>query len=331
MQVIYIAYNIIMNNKQIYTALCQSDPSIPLFLTDWWMDAVCAGKQWDVLLDLDADSKPRAAMPFLIRERLHMRYIVMPQMTQIGGIWLRSDIQDDTDTVRSVCEHFARQIDDLHLSYYYQQYPIQSPVPDIMLSLGFKIKPKVTYRLEDLTDLDKVINAFSKNKKRQLQRALSLHADRQMTVEEFYQFHAQCLKEQGKQISYTREFLLVLERKASRQQQCQIIRISNADNTPLAAAFVVWDANTLYYLIPCYSPTYKDSGAGALLALEAIKLAREKNVTFDFEGSMIRGVANHYKQFGTTPTTYYSIERYYNPLFHLAIWWNELRQLKCRL
>lgn len=317
-----------MTNKETYIEFCKWNRDLPVFLTDWWMDSVCAGKQWDVLLSLDADGNIRAAMPYLLRQRFRLRYIVMPQMTQIGGIWLREDVRADADLVQSVCADFARQLDALRLSYYYQHYPLGSPAPAVMGTLGFKVRERVTYRIEDLTDLDKVINAFSKNKKRQLQRALSLHADLTLSAEDFYRFHEHCMREQAKQISYTREFLLVLERKASRLGQCQIIAIRDADGALCAAAFVVWDAHTMYYLIPCYSPAHKDSGAGALLVLEALKLARGKGVAFDFEGSMIRGVANHYKQFGSAPVTYHSVERYYHWWFRLATLCNRLREHK---
>ena len=83
----------------------------------------------------------------------------------------------------------------------------------------------------------------------------------------------------------------------------------------------------MYYLIPVYDPAFGDSGAGALLVLEAMKLAREKQVRFDFEGSMERGTAKHYKQFGSTPYTYFSVEKYYKPLFRLAIWFQKLREI----
>ena len=164
--------------------------------------------------------------------------------------------------------------------------------------------------------------------KRQLQKALSLHADHQLHIEDFYRFHTQCLQERGKQIAYTREFLLVLDRKTTRLQQRQIIAIRNADNELLAAAFLVWDKHSMYYLIPCYREQYKDSGASALLVLEAIKLAREKGVAFDFEGSMIRGIAQHYKQFGSIATTYYSVERYYRWYFRIAMLWNRIQERK---
>ena len=126
-----------------------------------------------------------------------------------------------------------------------------SRIQDIYLHLkekGFKTKERITYRVEDLSDLDALIASFSKNKRRQLQKALSLHAERKMDIEEFYRFHKRCLEFRKRQCSYTREFLLVLERKARRLKQCEIISIHNADGQPYAAAFLVWDSRHLYYL-----------------------------------------------------------------------------------
>ena len=319
-----------MTNKERYREFCACNHHLPIFMTDWWMDAVCAGKEWDVLISTDDSGEIQAALPYLLRKRAWLKYIIMPQQTQIGGIWLREDIATSAERTSILCQQFTSQLAALKLHYYYQHYPINSPAVEAMRVLGFKTKERVTYRIDDLTDLDKVISQFSKNKKRQLQKALSLHAETNMNIEDFYRFHVQCLQEQGKQISYSREFLLVLNRKTTRLQQSQIISICNADNEVLAAAFLVWDAHSMYYLIPCYKPQYKDSGAGALLVLEAIKLARQKGVAFDFEGSMIRGVANHYKQFGSTRTLYYSVEKYYKWYFWFANAINWLRERKMR-
>lgn len=320
-----------MTNKERYIAWCEQQEYLPLTMQPWWMDAVCAGKEWDVLLVEDAEGKILAALPYLLRKRLWMRYIVMPQQTQIGGIWVAPEVTDNKWQIAEVCRQMVEQLDQLHLAYYYQQYPAGSLCVEAMQALGYKVRERVTYRIEDLSDLDHVIDSFSKNKKRQLQKALSLHVERGMLPEEFYRFHSRCMAEQHKQLSYSREFFLVLERKAKRHEQCEILSICNANGEVYAAAFVVWDNRYMYYLIPCYSLEFKNSGAGALLVLEAIKLAREKQVIFDFEGSMVRGIAAHYKQFGSTPTRYYSLEKYYKPMFRLAIWWNKLRGLRYRI
>ena len=317
-----------MTNKELYHDFCLRTSNLPIFMQDWWLDAVCAGKQWDVLIVQDEQGEIMAAMPYLLRKRAWVRYVVMPQMTQVGGPWLREDVLESAEKTKEVCKKLVEELTNLNIAYYYQHFPINSPAAHIFEELGFKAKERVTYRIEDLSDLDEVIKKFSKNKKRQLQKALSLHADRNLGIEDFYRFHVACLLERGKQISYVREFLLVLDRKTQRLGQSQIMAIRNADGVLLAAAYVVWDQHSMYYLIPCYSEVYKDSGASALLVLECIKLAREKGVAFDFEGSMIRGVANHYKQFGSTATQYWSVEMYYKWWFWFANILNKLRERK---
>ena len=319
-----------MTDKEQYCAWAESQEYIPLFMKPWWLDAVCAGKEWNALLARDEEGQIIGAMPYLLRKRAWLRYIVMPQQTPIGGIWVTPEVTADRWKTAEVCRAIKEQLDGLNLAYYYQQYLPGSLCVNAMKALGFTAKERLTYRVEDLSNLDNVIASFSKNKRRQLQKALSLHAEHTMDIEEFYRFHCQCLESRKRKISYSREFLLVLERKARRAKQCEILSICNADGQVYAAAFLVWDKNYMYYLIPAYEPTYGDTGAGALLVLEAMKLARDKHVVFDFEGSMNKGTAKHYKQFGSTPITYYGVEKYYKPLFRLAVWFQKLREWRYR-
>lgn len=319
-----------MSNKERYIEWVADQEYVPIFMMPWWLEAVCAGKEWDVLLAEDEAGNIIGAMPYLLRKRAWLKYIVMPQQTQIGGIWVTPEITADKWKTAEVCRAIKEQLDAMGLAYYYQQYLPGSLCVDAMRALGFKTKERITYRVDNLSDMDAVIGNFSKNKKRQLQKALSLHADRTMDIEAFYRFHTECLAARRRKISYTREFLLVLERKARRLGQCMVLSVGNADGTPYAAAFLVWDKNYLYYLIPAINPAFGETGAGALLVLEAMKVAREKHVLFDFEGSMERGTAKHYKQFGSQPVTYYSVERYYKPLFRIAIWMQKIREWKFR-
>ncbi len=331
-----------MTNKERYIEWVAAQEYVPIFMQPWWMDAVCAGKTWDVLLctkdnvqstkddESTKSDEILGAMPYLLRKRAWFKYIVMPQQTQIGGIWVDSSVTGDKWKTAEVCRALKEQMDTMGLAYYYQQYLPGSLCVEAMHGLGFSTKERVTYRVDDLSNLDAVIDKFSKNKKRQLQKALSLHADRTMEIEDFYRFHAQCLATRKRKISYSREFLLVLERKAHRLGQCTVLSVRNADGEPYAAAFLVWDKKYMYYLIPAINPAFGDSGAGALLVLEAMKIAREKHVLFDFEGSMDRGTAKHYQQFGSTPVKYFSVEKYYKPFFRIAIWFQKIREFKFR-
>lgn len=319
-----------MTNKERYTEWVAKQEYLPISMMPWWLDAVCAGKEWDVLFAEDEQKQIMGVMPYLLRKRAWFKYIIMPALSQSGGIWVAPEVTGDRWKTAEVCRQMKEKLDHMGLAYYYQQYIPGSLCVDALRGLGFKTKERVTYRVEDLSDLDQLVDSFSKNKRRQLQKASTLHAERTMEIEAFYRFHSRCMESRKRQLAYSREFLIVLERKARRLKQCEIISICNADGQPYAAAMLVWDKRYMYYLVPTYDPAFKDSGASALLVLEAMKLAREKQVHFDFEGSVERGIANHYKQFGSTPVTYFSVEKYYKPLFCIAIWIQKMREWKFR-
>ena len=331
-----------MTKKELYAEWVRGQEKLPVFFEPWWLDAVCAGREWDVIIVESQEEVQRdnvqstrvesilAAMPYMLCKKWLWRWIDMPKETQMNGLWLDGNRSFDVTELQYIREEVTRQLNELKLAYYYQQYPIGSPVSSMLTEKGFKIRERVTYRIEDVRDLDKVIDGFSKNKKRQLQKALSLHAEHDMTAEQFFQFHNHCIESRKKHLSYSREFLLVLEQKAHKNNRCAILSICNADHAVYAAALLVWDKQRMYYLVPCLDPDYNESGAGALLVLEAIKMARELGVAFDFEGSMISGVAKHYKQFGPTPATYYGVEKYYKWWFRFPMFFNWLRNRKYR-
>jgi hypothetical protein len=303
-----------MSNKERYSEWCAQLEYVPIFMQPWWMDAVCAGKEWDVLLAEDEEGHIVGAMPYLLRKRAWFKYIMMPQQTQVAGIWVTPEVTGDKWRTAEVCRQIKEQLDTMGLAYYHQQYLPGSLCVDAMRGLGFKTNERITYRVDDLSDLDAVIGAFSKNKKRQLQKALSLHAERKMDIEDFARFYANCTAARKRKCPFTREFLLVLERKARRHGQCEILSICNADGRPYAAAFLIIDKHYMYYFLSAFDPAFQESGASALLVLEAMKLAREKHVRFEFGEPVDKGEIKAFKQFGPTEVKYYSVERSYR-------WW----------
>ena len=274
------------------------------------MDAVCAGKRWEVI----------AGMPCLVRERCGLRYVVMPQETQIGGKWTvdNGQLTIDNGQWAKMAREIAEALKERRLDYYYQHFPIGSELPEELEKLGFTIRKHTTYRIEDLGDLEAVERRFSENKRRQIRKAAGLELVR-VEPERFYAFHAECLHAQGKEISYSKAFFDSLNAACEAHEAREILGLQDAQGNLHAAVFLVYDKRTCYFLIPCYSPKFGSSGAGARIVAEAIRFAAEHSKAFDFEGSMIPGVANHYAQFGSTPAYFYEVERVYNPLFKLLL------------
>ena len=136
-----------MTNKEEYIRLCAENDDIPVFMQPWWLDAVCAGKEWDVLLSREDSSNPESAkilgaMPYLLRKKWGMRYIVMPQQTQLGGIVVFDDRQQgdlmlgDTRIATAVCQDIKQQLDAIHWPCWVNQYSntvfFRRPLPEIV-------------------------------------------------------------------------------------------------------------------------------------------------------------------------------------------------------
>lgn len=301
-----------MTPKDAYRSWCAAQPELPVFMQDWWMDAVCTGKDWTAV-----DLPSGQMMPCLVRKRIGMRYVVMPQQTQIGGLLYAADSP----------EVVAASIEAQRWDYYYQKYPIGQDWVLGLRAWGFKVKEMITYRIADLSSEEAVVRRFSQNKRRQLKKAATLRVDYSLDPDTFYAFHAANLRARGRTIAYDKPLWDALYRATAAHQAGQIVALRDADERLVAAAFLAYDAHTCYYLIPTHDDT-NANGAGARLVLESIRFAATHSQVFDFEGSMIPGVANHYRQFGSEPTVYYSVEKIYNPLFRLLLWGNRLLNRK---
>ena len=94
----------------------------------------------------------------------------------------------------------------------------------------------------------------------------------------------------------------------------EIAQLSSDTISNAAGAFAHWNG-TAYYLAGAQLPGQPDEGAMYRLLWEAILNAQRKGCTiFDFEGSMIPGVARFFRQFGSTPVPYFSLTKNRLPL-----------------
>ena len=81
-----------MTNKERYVEWAATQEFLPISMQPWWLDAVCAGKEWNVLLAEDENQNILGMMPYLLRKRLWYKYIVMPVLSQAGGIWVTPEV-----------------------------------------------------------------------------------------------------------------------------------------------------------------------------------------------------------------------------------------------
>lgn len=305
-----------MTEKEQYRQLCELHPEIPLFLQHWWMEAVCAGKQWDVLLYRDGEGEVQAVMPFLIGKKLWMRYVLQPQMTQYNGVWyLKNDFRSESERLsfeKKVCTCFAERIKGLKLSYFCQNF---SPSFTNWLPFfwqGYKQTTRYTYQIKKLSNLNEVFANFDRNRRQK--KILSLeknyHQTTDITPEEFYGFHSKYWEAKGTKDLFAEKYVVKLCNAAMARRQGVLIGLVDIKTgEKVAMRFVVFDKTTAYSLLSAIEPDSKVNGLSELLFWKIIQYLSGKVQVFDFEGSMVESIEHSYRLYGAKQVPYFQIEK----------------------
>ena len=66
----------------------------------------------------------------------------------------------------------------------------------------------------------------------------------------------------------------------------------------------------MYYLASGSDRNNRETHALSAVLWEGIKLAVEKGLAFDFEGTMLENVEPHFRSFGAVQTPFFSVWRY---------------------
>jgi hypothetical protein len=297
-----------LSNKEKYRSLCRDEESIPLFSRDWWLDTVC-GERWDVLL-YEEKACIRAAFPFYMPIP---NVITMPPMTQTMGVWFAPEAEDMKYTSvlsrrQAVCQYFIERI---NARAFYQNfnYRITDWLP--FYWNGFSQTTRYTYVLENISDRDSILNNMAPNIRRNISRAKEKYRIgivRDIPVDELVRMIT---------LSFDRRHLKAMHipvlRKivaaAKDRNQGDIWGGYDEDGNLHAAAFVVWQESSAWYIAGGGSPDFRHSGAHALVLSRAIEDVSEYTGTFDFEGSMLNGVERFFREFGGRQMPYMNIHK----------------------
>lgn len=271
------------------------------------MDTVCHGKHWDVALAYDGQGNITAALPYLLGSKLGMNYILQPQLTQYNGPWFRSG----TDSAAATAQ-LTRQLRSLHLVLFLQNFA--PTITDMDGWEHFSISQRPTYRLENISDPEKVFQSFDNRKRRRPIRktAEQLHVDESLTPEEFARFHAEYWASRGQEDLLSFDFIVRIVNTALQKGHGILLAAKDTEDVIHGARFVAYDANCAYALLSALNPQGHLNGTSAFLFWNIILRLSKTTRSFDFEGSMDPGIAYSYRLYGATLTTY-------NQVFHSPI------------
>ncbi len=307
-------------NKEAYRKLCHSEADIPVFMQPWWLDVVCEGDNWDVCLAFDKTGHITGALPFFRTRFRGFRVIRMPLLTPFLGPWLSYPPKLEKNSRRYAFEH--RVLNDLihqlpRVAYFTQNfhYDFSNWLP--FYWKGYRQTTYYSYYIEGLKDLKIVFSRFQENVKRNIKKAekqvdISIEED----VNLFYKMNEMTFARKGLKMPYSIDFFRKIDEALKHRKKRKIFfAIDKNNGIPHAAIYLIYDSNAAYFLAGGLDPKFKTSGAMTLLFWEAIKDAADRVNRFDFEGSIIPGVENFFRSFGSVQQPYFQIYKGKNKFF----------------
>lgn len=297
-----------MNNthlsKVAYVAKCAADPSIPIFLQSWWLDACCPPHEWG-LATFKRNGEIVGALPYMIKRRAGITVLTQPPLTPFLGCWIKEG-EDEREVIKSLLKLLPK------FDRYTQGWsPLLSDGAAARYA-GFTLSTLYTMRLNDLTDLDAIWSCMHGSARREIRKAtgrFSLKIKRDATVDDFIRLNRKTFERQGNKLPYDDALVHRLD-AACAERKCRKILIAEDPNGDAhAGAYVVWDEHTAYYLMGGGDPELRTSGASTFCMWEAIMFASTVTKHFDFEGSMIEPIERFFRSFGAERTPYLFVSK----------------------
>jgi hypothetical protein len=280
-----------------------------VFEQPWWLDAVAPG-QWGAA-EIKRGDKVVARLPYMHRRRLGLTTISQPPFTQTLGPWLAPMEGKYARRVETEKKLLGQLVEMLPSFDFFRQ----SLSPSLTNWLpfywaGFEATVRYTYRIGDLTDLDRVKSEFQEQVRRGIRKAEGVvEIDHDYPLEDLLRLNEQTYARQGVKSPDSPELIRRLDAACAARGARRIIGAVDSDGRTHAALYVVWDERTLYALINARDPELQTFGSNTLLYWEAIKLASEVSQLFDFEGSMLEPIEHFFRGFGGRQTPYFSISK----------------------
>jgi hypothetical protein len=289
------------------------EDSIPwvnsVFEQPWWLEAVAPGR-WGEVVVRQGDHVA-ARLPYTQQRKFGLTTIAQPPLTQTLGPWLApvaGKYVQRLETEKRLLEQLIEELpafDHFRMNF--------SPALTNWLPFywaGFQATVGYTYRIEDLSDLDRVHSEFSEHVRRGIRKAGSaVEVNHDYPLEDLLRLDARTYARQGLRSPYSAELVRRLDAACAARGARRILGAVDPQGRTHAALFVVWDERTLYALINARDPKLQTFGSNTLLYWEAIRLASEVSRVFDFEGSMLEPIEHFFRGFGGRQTPYLSISR----------------------
>lgn len=301
---------------------------LPIFMQPFWLDSVCEdGMEWDVIL-YEKGGEIWGSFVYVIKKKFGFTLITMPKLTQVLGPYIKypegQKYYKKLSWEKEIMNYF---IDNLPKFDYFNMnfhYSITNWLP--FYWRGFKQTTRYTYVIEKKISIDSLSKEFEtdvRRRRRRKAKELGVKILESEDIKTFYQLNKMTFERQNLSVPYSFKFVEKLFKNCKENNFVKIL-FGSIDNEIIAGCFLVYDENSVYYLMGGINPDKKDLGGMDAVIYEGIKFALNENKNFDFEGSMIESIEKYFRSFGAVQKPYFQITKLNSKILLLREFLKEL-------
>jgi hypothetical protein len=292
------------NEYVLWDAFVLAQSAGSVFNTSRWLDHRREG-EFNVIVCED-NGEWMGGFAFLMNRKLGLRRIVRPILTLYHSPVIADALCGDRqaarreDVLRTIFRHLPRY-DALSLSYP-PRFPVTADPgepPDLPLEhfttrTNWICPPK---------DADDILAGYSRNARHELERAGrdGLAVSRACGLDEVHQLATLSMAHSGRSVPLGKAELVRMLIPFESGDDLMTMCARTRDGTMAAAALLISDSHSCYGLLSGVDRRVSRSACGLFLIHHCILRAIERNLCFDFGGSMIPGVARFFHKFRPTP------------------------------
>jgi len=285
----YIKHEDVDSNK--WNRCIDKAPNCRIYGYDWHLDRTAI--IWDALVWGDYEF----VMPLPFRQKWGIRYLYQPLFSQQLGIFPSPPNNIAVLFYTELSKRF--RFSDSHLNS-------ENTALKDLNEITFLARKN--YLLQLLPNYKELAGSFSKNTKRNLIKAgkNNLHLITGIRLEEYLEFKKKNLpiKLTTKELESLKSIIALGQYKGFGE----IYGVYTPDNELCSAVYFCHWKNRIIYMNAASNERGKELGGMYFLVDKFIQKYAGENITLDFEGSMLPGVARFYHGFGATPETYFQLK-----------------------
>lgn len=276
-----------------------SEDNLPIFHQKWWL-SISTNNHFHIKEVKDSRGNLLAYFPYYIKKTYGLSVLRMPKYTRFLGPVLYlppSKPFRKEQRIRHIVEKILSDLPRHDGMRFY--LPPDHPGTFAFSLCGLKIEHDYTFQIPVSLPLEDVWDECD-HKTRNLIRTAQkrVTVERSSSLDEFIQLS----KKERSRNTHNFPLLKRLVTEGVKREQIRLLHAYTEDRMLVASCILIWDKTTLYYWQAARDHHVNVAGSNMLLIWEAMKLAKELGLIFDFDGYSTPATAKMQASFGQLPT-----------------------------